>query len=516
MPPDVERIAKVTIRPGTKILGSLRHLNYRAWFALAEFVDNALQSFLSNRERLAEAGCTQLRVDIEIQGGRPGKISLRDNAAGIAAADFVRAFRPAEVPPDATGLSEFGMGMKSAACWFAQRWSVRSSSLGEGVERTVRFDIAGILAHEVDELDVETSSAPSNSHFTEVVLDDLHQSVAGRTLGKVKEHLRDIYRCYLRDGTMELRVAGEVLSWTKPEVLVAPYYRTPDAAPVVWEKSIDWDLGGGQTVKGFAALRKVGRNAEAGFAMFRRNRLIQGSADEGWKPIEVFGSSNSYRHQRLFGELHLTGFDVSHTKDGFRFEDEAEFAALLAQELDKGDKPLLKQGEGYRQNAARPVLQRNAEAAVQGTSNDMRSHLAEALPPAADNAASPATSNEIQVPLTTERLASQEFSFEFRGSPWTVVVRISDDDGHGDWLVVRDVELGSGQEGGRRLEIEVSAKHPFMTRFAHRDEEVMQALTRVAAAMGIAEAILRSVNAANPSALRRTTNELLRDVFSST
>ena len=35
----------VSIRPGVRVLSVLRHLNYKPWFALAEFVDNALQSY---------------------------------------------------------------------------------------------------------------------------------------------------------------------------------------------------------------------------------------------------------------------------------------------------------------------------------------------------------------------------------------------------------------------------------------------------------------------------------------
>jgi len=83
----------------------------------------------------------KLRVSIEIDSEDGGRITIRDNAAGIAEADFLRAFRPAQLPPNRTGLSEFGMGMKSAACWFAPKWSVRTSALGELVERTVVFDI---------------------------------------------------------------------------------------------------------------------------------------------------------------------------------------------------------------------------------------------------------------------------------------------------------------------------------------------------------------------------------------
>ncbi len=35
---------RVSIVPGVSILGVLGHLNYEPWFALAEYVDNAIQS----------------------------------------------------------------------------------------------------------------------------------------------------------------------------------------------------------------------------------------------------------------------------------------------------------------------------------------------------------------------------------------------------------------------------------------------------------------------------------------
>src|SRR6185503_5319184 len=102
----------------------LRHLNYKSWYALAEFVDNALQSYLANRARLGGTGAV-LTVEISLSPEPPGRLIIRDNAAGIEEGTYSRAFRPAEVPPDRSGLSEFGMGMKSAACWFSPRWRVR-------------------------------------------------------------------------------------------------------------------------------------------------------------------------------------------------------------------------------------------------------------------------------------------------------------------------------------------------------------------------------------------------------
>ncbi len=514
LPDRIGDIDRVNIRPGTGILSTLRHLNYKQWFALAEFVDNSLQSFLNNRDRLIQAGGkAQVVVSIEAQASLPGRISIRDNAAGIATSDYARAFRPAEIPADAAGLSEFGMGMKSAACWFAPRWHVKSSAVGEPFERVVRFDIASIVAHGTEELIIHSIPYPPGQHFTEVVLEEPFVPITGRMLGRVREHLADIYRCYLRDGSLVLRVNGQALTYEEPIVLTAPYYRDVTGEPISWRKSVNLDLGGGQRATGFAALRQDGKGARAGFALFRRNRLIQGSGDEGWKHPEVFGSPNSYRHQRLFGELHLDGFEVSHTKDGFRWDDEAAFAQLLADELDSEPTPLLKQGEGHRQKAARPVLQRSAALAVTGTREDMRENLESAMPPAAEQAAAPdPTSNEVTQSETP--LADAELTFDFWGSSWLVSVKVLGDEAQGEWLEVGDAELLPGQNG-RKIQIRISGAHPFMARFAHREPEVMQALVRVAASLGIAEALLRSMGVANPAAIRRTANELLRDVFSS-
>ncbi len=320
---------------------------------MAEFVDNSLQSFLSYREEIerVEGSGFKLRVSIELDPTGSGSITVRDNAAGIHESDYQRAFRPAEVPIDRTGLSEFGMGMKSAACWFARKWTVRTCALGEGVERTVAFDIEKIVKKSVEELRVDVKPAKSEAHYTEIILTDLHKAPQGRTISKIKEHLASIYRMFIEQGIMVLRFDGETLVYPEPKVLTAPFFRTPTEPDTLWRKEINFDLGLGLSAHGFAALRETGSTSGAGFALFRRGRLIQGSADEGYRPEFIFGKSNSYTYQRLFGELELEGFEVSHTKDGFRWEEnEDTFLELLKEEINHAPLPLLDQAEGYRQD----------------------------------------------------------------------------------------------------------------------------------------------------------------------
>ena len=115
--PDVESI---DIRPEVSVLGVFRHLNYRPWFAAAEFVDNAIQSFQDHQQELArvEDHVGKLFVKVKIDTSDEGFIQVSDNAAGIYRDEWARALRPAEPPPDTSGLAEFGMGMKTAAAWF--------------------------------------------------------------------------------------------------------------------------------------------------------------------------------------------------------------------------------------------------------------------------------------------------------------------------------------------------------------------------------------------------------------
>ena len=137
----------VNIQPDVGVLSVLPHLNYRPWYALAEFVDNSLESYLGHRAEVnnTDGNNARLRVEVAIDSSDGGSISVRDNAAGIYESEYQRAFRLAEPPPHLNGLSEFGMGMKSAACWFGKQFTVRSTALGEPVERTVAFDIEEIV-----------------------------------------------------------------------------------------------------------------------------------------------------------------------------------------------------------------------------------------------------------------------------------------------------------------------------------------------------------------------------------
>lgn len=505
---------KVQIRPGVGILSVLSHLNYQPWFAIAEFVDNSIQSFLDYREEIEriDGKDAKLRVGIELDSSEGGRLVVRDNAAGIHEADYPYAFRPAEVPANTSGLSEFGMGMKSAACWFSPNWSVRTTALGEPQEKTVHFDISQIVEDNLEELTVKSRSNKTETHFTEIILSDLHKPPQRRTIGKIREHLASIYRVFIAKGLLELRFRGEILSYEQPRILCAPFHKTPLESPQLWRKEIDFDFGTGLRARGFAALRETGSTSHSGFALFRRNRLIQGSADESYRPELIFGRSNTFTYQRLFGELHLEGFDVSHTKDGFQWdENEEPFLELLKEELDGEPIPLLNQAEGYRVRQKTPNLKPGAKTSTRRTSETVEKEV----PPVVEAQLHEDPESEPpppDLPTTTEGpIADKTVLVEIDDKKWEISIELSNDPAISDWLTVSD-EPWDGNV--RRVKIRMSLAHPFMLQYSGTDVTQIEPLQRVAIAIALAEITTRDSGIRMAGTFRRNINKLLRDALS--
>src|SRR5210317_307568 len=121
---------KVSIghKPGT--YNVYRNLSNTPWRALAEYVDNSLQSFENNLTDIKKSDGINTKCIVEIIIEPDHQIIIRDNAGGISEKDFERAFEPAHRPADNSGLSEFGMGLKVASIWLADNYEVRTTTVG--------------------------------------------------------------------------------------------------------------------------------------------------------------------------------------------------------------------------------------------------------------------------------------------------------------------------------------------------------------------------------------------------
>lgn len=461
----------------------------------------------------------QLAVDIDIDIDGEGRITIEDNAGGIHREDFDRAFRAAEVPPDRSGLSEFGMGMKSASIWFARRWSVETTGVGDPNVYLVNFDIDRVLTGDVSELPVLSEPAPIDAHYTRITLWDLNQFPRGRTLGKIRDHMRDIYRVFLRNGTLRLTVAGERMAYEEPRVLHAVDARARDgmlngvAADVVeWKKPIEIRTPSGVSITGFAALREEGSTREAGFSLFRRGRVIVGSGDSPYRPRAIFGAGNTYRSQRLFGELHVDGLPVSHTKDGFQWgEDEEEFLELLRAVLDAEPLPLLKQAEDYR---ARTVTRRQAQIiqdATESTARSAQQQLPDLLAAVEKQEGDDADPHRDALAHLGSVAGAREVAFDLDRRRWRITVSAAQDAAASNWL---SKTIDRSVPGHVTVSVMLHAGHPFISQFALGDKDSFEAVLRIAVALVVAESLTQEAGLNFTGQMMRNINAVLTRALS--
>lgn len=500
---------KVSIRPGVSILTMLKHIQYDPWYALAEFVDNAIDSYLKNEKQLKEIDGKSFQLEVKIEiNDTDKKIIIRDNAAGIHQLDYTRAFRAAEIPPDNSGLSEFGMGMKSAACWFSDFWSVRTTAIGENIEKTVSFDLNKIFYDKLEELEVTSKRQSENAHYTVIELSSINKMPVKKTKGKIKEHLASIYRDFTRKGILNLYLDGEPLEYKDPNILTAPFPYDSKTAPIYWKKEIDFDIDKGKMfVKGFVGLLESMESGKNGFALFRRGRVIEGSCDEGFKPKEIMGEVGSPEWKRIFGELHLEGFNVSFTKKGIKWDENMDiFLELLKKDLVSAN--FIKQARDYRVNPPKAELKKAAEAVVKNTVEDIKNNI---QPTINEIRSAPVPVTETTSLTKTEEVTNREFEIDFNDTKWLVTIELSYDDDITEWIEIGSHVLKSKSTNKtlRQVGVRMSLNHPFVLQFAGADKNKLEPILRIAASIGLAEETAREAGVRQAGTVRMNLNKLL-------
>ncbi len=331
----------VSIATRPLVYSAFRYINNKVWTALAEYIDNSLQSFINHREELEKInhdGKLNVSINLDFENDT---ITIKDDAYGIEETNYQRAFELANIPLDANGLNEFGMGMKVSSVWLSDKWSVETSAYGENVKKTFVFDLKEVVDNEQTELPIVVEDADSYDHYTIVTLKQLtNNKPSSRQLNNIKKHLASIYTKFIREGIINLTINDELLEYHELTCLNAPYYKTPNSSSVKWRKEISFEAPkpngkGKYVVKGFIGLLEtMSTSIDNGFLLFRRDRVIGTSYDDRYRPEELCGQVGSPRFKRVFGELYLEGFDVSFTKNSFQEDDDLKaFMELLKEEI---------------------------------------------------------------------------------------------------------------------------------------------------------------------------------------
>lgn len=514
-------IHELNIQPQAGVIGVFSRLNYKPWYAIAEFVDNSTQSFYSHQEELAEYEIDGVEVRIDYDSEKD-ILTIVDTAFGMELEDFARAVKIDSPPEDKSGRNEYGMGLKTAASWFGNVWSVRSTQLGSNNEYYTEINIPALRQNNQNSVSIRCTKVDELEHGTTIIIRDITKKVGSpRTKNKITELLKSMYRRDLNSGLVRIEYDGEPLFYDDHDCLS---FRNR-----TWRKDLEFLFefdGQIHCVTGFVGILAHGGFGRAGFALFRRNRVVVGGEDFNYKPEEIFGQAQSTIAHKLFGELDLDDFPVNQAKDGFVWDDglEEEFIKQLKSHI-----------EEYIKIAKITNKDREKE---ESTSKEVSDNVQNNVQDAIDRSfREQSPQQELSIfdttprPTDTEELSELGLYKEYQAEQNNLPEKIDDKirsysiklDGASKCIISVQWTMGNSstwikvdpEEDGSSANIQLNINHPFFKPFSEK-EDFKTVLEKFAIAFALAE--LRARKNANPdgmispNAFRTHINNFLREL----
>ncbi|MBN1875205.1 MAG: ATP-binding protein [Anaerolineae bacterium] len=497
------------LRIGLDVINSYKRLAYTAWHAIAEFVDNSTQSYFDHQAELDEAYARErTRLSISVAYDRrhedgDGLLRIVDNAMGMSADELEHALHVALPPVRPSGRSRYGMGMKTAACWIGNYWTIRTKKLGETTEYTVAVDVDKIATGDSSLPFSEIHDVPSDQHYTILEIYSHNRVWKGRTLGKIAQFLSSMYREDFRRNLLTLEWQGSVLTWDD-----FPLHTAIDGSTL--RRDFDFEVDG-KRVHGWVGILAGGfrGRANAGFSILHSGRVVRGWPD-AWRPQSIYGQldgSNDLINQRMVGEINLDEFDVSHTKDDILW---------LGDQEDKVEQLLLEHCGDYRDFARdyRPTRDEQPGPSDVETSvalDELRKELeapemADAIEITVIPPEEVINESDQQIIEAVEETRAPELTVRMGGLPIVVKVYVAGDRSPNDPYVVTE----SARED--EVVIIVNSQHPHWGQL--RGSEGVLNYLRHCVYDSVAEwKAMRSATSIEPRTIKRIKDSLLRVSF---
>lgn len=510
---DASTIANtINIRPTASVYATYRRLSYKPWFAIAEFVDNSTQNYYDHKDKLLAAyhsdhGVGRMRVEMTYDDERQC-LTISDNANGMEIEELTRAVTLDRPPENRGGRCEYGMGLKTAACWFGSTWTIITSRLGSKRELRVQVHVPDLVENHTESISVQERIVDPSCHYTNIIIEGLYKPIRGRTVTRIQEQLGSMYREDLRSGEIEIKWNGVPLSFTEPPILVEDL---GDGSSATWKKNISLEVpweAEETTIRatGWVGIRMPGSQRDAGFALLRRGRVVVGGPGEGYKPVEVFGQGNTFRSQRLIGELHMDDWPVTQAKDAFDWSGGLEDTFIEC--LHQACQDYMDKAEGHRQ-VSRSVTYADMQMASETTQHVLAdTRFGQAVEQELTLPEPPKTEQQAQADVAKLETVSDGpiiYRMVVGAEEWIFRLHWQDQLSDAHWMSVSYPE-------DTLTDIFLNMAHPFFARYMNT-ASFLEILQKFVIALALAERMARKVHADGlvaPDDFRNFMNRVLR------
>ena len=321
---------EIDMQVGNAAIKAFNRLPYQPWYALAEYIDNATQSLSDNGHKMQQES-----VEVSIVfDAKQRTISIVDNAFGMGPEVLKRALTVGKPPVDPSGRSRYGMGMKTASCWFGNEWTIATKQFGLDAEYEFTIDVNAFADGAAGSTKLVTRPKSKEDHWTRIELKKVTRQLSPGRIKEISGNLASIFRKDIMSGRLCLKIDGTEVTYTGYEMDSFAKRSTGGYYYQAFDHVVD-----GIHINGWIACFNEGTGSQkkTGIAIFQNDRCIMGGPD-AWRPDNMFGEARGGTvNQRLVGELNLDDhkIEISHTKDavlwqGTQQEDIEEYLKEVA------------------------------------------------------------------------------------------------------------------------------------------------------------------------------------------
>lgn len=351
----------VTVESG--IITIFQSQNYKLERVFAEFIDNSLQSFLDHYEQLHKMPDGQ-KCEVKIIW-TSDYILITDNSYGMNDVEFARALKLKAFNPDAckeNRLSVYGMGLKYAAVYLGNHYSINTTRYGEDVRRIAEIDVPFFAVNNPTSISANITDELADERGTEIKITKLRIKKNDTKEKEIREKLGMIYLHYIRTGKLSITINKIPVNYSKPEL------RKKDDGSKYFEKFDGSFTSDGitYTYNGWIGILDKGNQSMTGLNLVQADRCIQ----LGWKPQAIFGKGNSFQNSRVVGEIVFNGDHsiLSYDKDQFVWSDNGTEDIFISKLLStEGFKYIIKQCKVLKKTSDSEKIKKGTSSTVKVT-----------------------------------------------------------------------------------------------------------------------------------------------------
>tara|TARA_B100000989_G_scaffold76502_1_gene54280 strand:- start:4712 stop:5809 length:1098 start_codon:yes stop_codon:yes gene_type:complete len=357
-----------------------------------------------------------------------------------------------------------------------------------------------------------------NSHYTIVTLKDLNHNPRGKSVERIKDHLASMYRAFINKDEIEIRYNGSSLKYKEPKILKAVDMRDVDDEIInpkkkIWKKKFDFTFQCGnkkRKVHGKIGIRETMDGKRAGFAVFRRDRLIFGSDDQPWRPLKIIRQEGSAIAKRLYGELYFDDeMEVTHTKDNLNWSesDQESFLNKLKSVINSDELPIISQADRFKKN---DPTNENSKAQEKATESAVEK-ISKAMRALEDVEAPKSVEIPKELPKTKSKPIVKRKKIHFEDQIWTVYIKLNrDKETHNqDWL---QISLDPKSRKNKTIEIQIMMNKGYTSQYFGDQEHELEGLELLASYIALAEIISKERGERNTHLTRYYINKIIDSV----